>query len=550
MAFELSKLLRENIRNLVPYSSARSEFSGEGRIFLDANESPYAWGEGGASWNRYPDPLQKKLREKIAKYRQVEPSCVFTANGSDEAIDLLIRAVCRPGTDRILTFKPSYGMYDVAAHVNDAAADEVPLDENFNLNVSSLLSAVTPQTRIIFLCSPNNPTGTIVEKADVEKILRAFDGLVVLDEAYVDFSTRGSFTGILPGHPNLVILQTLSKAWGAAGVRVGMLFGSKELVSILDKMKSPYNMSDVNQAAALKTLSHWRRKEQNVRITVRERERLEKELPETGMVENVFPSEANFLLVRLSDDAGRIYGELLKQGIIVRNRSSEYGCGNCVRITVGTPEENDKLLAALRDLKAGNAVCVPVEAPRTSEVSRSTKETSVYVRLDLDGEGKASICSKLSFFNHMLELFAFHSGFDLSLDLEGDIEVDSHHSIEDAALCLGEAFRKAIGNKEGIERYGYVLPMDEALASAALDLSGRPELVLEGIVPSSVPSQDFRHFFKSFSDAAQCTLHIQVKGENDHHIIEAAFKAFGRALGAAARRDLRHKILPSTKGML
>ncbi len=547
MAFDLSKLLRENVRSLVPYSSARTEFSGKGEVFLDANESPYQWGESGASWNRYPDPLQKKLRAKIAEYRRVEPSCVFAANGSDEAIDLLIRAVCRPGIDRVLTFKPSYGMYDVAAHINDAAVDKVPLDGDFELNTASLLSAVTPETKVIFLCSPNNPTGGTVGKKDLEKILRSFEGLVVLDEAYVDFSIKGTLLGILPEYPNLVILQTLSKAWGAAGVRVGMLFGSRELVSVLDKMKSPYNMSDVNQQAAIKVLSHWRRKEQNVRITIQERERLEKELPETGLVENVFPSEANFLLVRLAEDAAGIYGELLKQGIVVRNRSSEFGCGNCVRITVGTPEENGRLLAALRDLSAGNsAACVPAEAPRISEVSRSTKETSVYVKLNLDGEGKSSICSKLPFLNHMLELFAFHSGFDLSLDLEGDIEVDSHHSIEDAALCLGDAFKKAVGTKEGIERYGYVLPMDEALAYAAIDLSGRPEFVLEG----TPPSQEFRHFFKSFSDAAQCTLHVSVKGENDHHVIEAAFKAFGRALGAAVRKDPRHQILPSTKGIL
>lgn len=339
---ELKELVRPNIWNLKPYSSARNEFHGEASVFLDANESPY-----NEPYNRYPDPLQWKLKEKISKIKGVEPTSIFLGNGSDEPIDLLIRTFCEPGIDTILSIEPSYGMYRVAADINNVVCHKVRLTDNFGLDADALLKAVTDSTKIIFLCSPNNPTGNILNRKEIYKVLKGFEGIVVIDEAYIDFSSSPSFTKELPSYPNLVILQTLSKAWGAAGIRLGMAFASPEIVSILNKVKYPYNINKLTQDYALKIVNREETMKGELLEILNERTLIETALHELPYVKQIYPSDANFILVRM-DDANATYNYLVEKGIIVRNRHTITLCEGCLRITIGSPEQNNVLLKALQ----------------------------------------------------------------------------------------------------------------------------------------------------------------------------------------------------------
>ncbi|MFH0761180.1 MAG: histidinol dehydrogenase [Bacteroidota bacterium] len=344
----LSSYVRKNILELAPYSSARDEFYGAEGIFLDANENPHDTG-----LNRYPDPHQRELKTKVAALKGVEPGQLFLGNGSDEAIDLLIRIFCEPGNSRILTMSPTYGMYKVCAGVQDVAVDNVLLNEDFSIDTDKMLSAVRFNTKMIFLCSPNNPTGNQITLEDVFYLAERFDGIIVLDEAYGDFATGPSALSFLKDLPNLVILQTFSKAWGMAGVRLGMAFADPFIISLMDKVKYPYNLGILAQETLLKKVEEVEMVEvvKWVEEIIRERWKLEGRLSALPGVEKIFPSEANFLLVRVADARG-MYEYLVKQGIVVRDRSSQPLCQNCLRITVGTPEENQKLIQALESLSS------------------------------------------------------------------------------------------------------------------------------------------------------------------------------------------------------
>ena len=344
--FNLYALLRENIKNLKPYSSARDEFQGEASVYLDANESPY---ENGI--NRYPDPLQQKLKVQIGHLKEVLPERIFLGNGSDEAIDLLYRAFCEPGTDNVVAMKPTYGMYKVCADINNVTYKEVLLKDDYGLDVDGILNSLDNGTKIVFLCSPNNPTGNSLAPVDVLHILDCFDGLVVIDEAYIDFSTQGSFTKQLNNYPNLVVLQTFSKAWGMAGVRLGMAFASKDIIQILNNIKYPYNINVLTQEAVLDHLATKGKIELQVKEILVERKKLVAELSNLGFVEMVYPTEANFVLVRVNNPF-EIYKYLMNRGIIVRDRSKVTLCEGCLRITVGTGEDNRVLIEALKELKA------------------------------------------------------------------------------------------------------------------------------------------------------------------------------------------------------
>lgn len=345
MSFQLQTLLRPNIEKLVPYSSARDEFHGEARIFLDANENSI--GSPLVKWyNRYPDPYQQKLKQKISQVKGVPPENIFIGNGSDECIDLLYRSFCNPGKDNVIILPPTYGMYEVSAAINDVEVRKAPLLENFQLDLLHMETLVDEHTKIIWICSPNNPTGNAMQHEDIETILNNFNGLVVVDEAYINFARQRSFISLLNEYPNLVVMQTLSKAWGLAGLRLGMAFASAEIVSVLNKVKPPYNISEPVQDLVLQALDRLEEVNEMIREIVRERERLATALKALSLVQHVYPSDANFLLVRVAD-ARAVYGYLLVNQIVVRDRSKVMLCDNCLRITVGTARENDELLNVL-----------------------------------------------------------------------------------------------------------------------------------------------------------------------------------------------------------
>ena len=347
--FNPDNLVRNNIRNLKPYSSARDEFKGEANIFLDANEN--SLGSPLLKWyNRYPDPMQWKIKEKLSVIKQVPVDQIFLGNGSDEPIDLLFRCFCEPGVDEVIVFPPTYGMYEVSANINNVHLSKVPLTKEFQLDLEALESAIKPNTKIIWICSPNNPTGNSIDRQDIEMVLNNFDGLVVVDEAYINFSRQKSLVSDLADYPNLVVLQTLSKAWGLAGLRVGMAFASAEIIGYLNKVKPPYNISEPVQELALKALDEIGQVNDMILQLVASRKEMEGDLVQSKTVVRVFPSDANFLLVEFTDARG-MYDYLVEKGIVVRDRSSVLLCDNCLRITVGTHAENLKLMEAINSFQ-------------------------------------------------------------------------------------------------------------------------------------------------------------------------------------------------------
>ncbi|MCY7356378.1 MAG: histidinol-phosphate transaminase [Rudanella sp.] len=349
--FQLADLLRPHIRTLTPYSSARDEYTGTEGVFLDANENPLGSTTATGRYNRYPDPHQAAIKQKLGLIKGVRPTQTFLGNGSDEPIDLLIRATCQPGNDSILIVPPTYGMYEVSAMLNDVRLIRVPLTADFELDATAVLKAVEPTTKIIWLCSPNNPSGN---QLDLEAIQRVIEGathsLVVVDEAYIDFASDPSWTAQLDRYPNLVVLQTFSKAWGLAALRLGMCFASEELIGVLNKIKPPYNISAPTQELALEALDHVDEKNAMVRQILAERSILSEQLRAMPMVQQVYSSDANFLLVRF-DNAKHIFDYLIEQQVIVRDRSKVQLCAECLRISVGTSAENGTLLARLQQFQ-------------------------------------------------------------------------------------------------------------------------------------------------------------------------------------------------------
>lgn len=338
----LDKLVRKNILNLKPYSSARDEFQGDASVFLDANENPF-----NPPYNRYPDPLQRKLKEKIAAIKKVGVDQIFLGNGSDEPIDIVIRVFCEPSQDNIVAIDPTYGMYQVAADINNIEYRKVLLDEGFSLNADKLLAACDKHTKLIFLCSPNNPTGNYLNEKEIDKILDKFEGIVLLDEAYIDFSGKKGYLGKLSNYSNLIILHTFSKAWGLASIRLGMAFAAKEIVSLFNKVKYPYNINLLTQQYALEVLDQTEEKDDWVKCIIANKVMLIEELESVPSVREIYPSDANFFLIKV-DDPYLIYDYLVENKIIVRNRATISLCAGCLRVTVGTQQENELLVKALK----------------------------------------------------------------------------------------------------------------------------------------------------------------------------------------------------------
>lgn len=348
MSFNLENLVRENIRRLTPYSSARKEYSGAAQIFLDANENSFG-SPLERSYNRYPDPLQAEIKSKLAVLQDVKQEQVFIGNGSDEAIDLLFRIFCEPRRDNVLICPPTYGMYEVSAEINDAAIRRANLTNDFQLDYEKIDKTIDSNTKLIFICSPNNPTGNAFARNEILQLAKSFNGIIVVDEAYIHFSTEKSLVSKIEKYPNLVVLQTFSKAWGLAGLRVGLAFASEEIIKLFNKVKPPYNVSQIAQEAILRALENREQVEKTVAEIIDERERLIGNLREISCVEKIYPTDANFVLVKVSD-ANKIYRYLLDEKIVVRNRNNVELCAGCLRITIGTPEENEKLIEALRKI--------------------------------------------------------------------------------------------------------------------------------------------------------------------------------------------------------
>lgn len=345
---DVRDLQRENIKNLSPYSTARDEFKGQASVYLDANENSFG-SPLPADYNRYPDPLQLDLKDAISKIKGVPIENTFLGNGSDEAIDLLFRAFCNPGKDNVIILPPTYGMYEVSANINDVEVRKVNLTPDFQLDLEKIAETIDTNTKMIFICSPNNPTGNSLNRTDIETILANFKGLVVIDEAYINFAKQKTFIQELTEYANLVVLQTFSKAWGLAALRLGMAFSSTHVIDILNKVKPPYNINQATQDLALVALENIQQVNEWIKLTVSERDRLGNALGRLEKVRKVNPSDANFILVQI-DDAHRIYNQLVAQGIIVRDRSKVVLCDDCLRITVGTVEENNQLLTALEQI--------------------------------------------------------------------------------------------------------------------------------------------------------------------------------------------------------
>ena len=347
MNFDLNRLVRDNIKKLSPYSSARDEFSGEANVFLDANEN--SLGSPLLKWyNRYPDPHQHALKEAISKVKAIEAAHIFLGNGSDECIDLLFRCFCNPGKDNVIICPPTYGMYEVSAHINDIELRKAPLLDDFQPDLIHLENLVDEHTKLIWICSPNNPTGNSINRIDIETVLNNFNGIVVIDEAYINFSRQKTFVSELAEYPNLVVLQTFSKAWGLAGLRLGMAFASSEIIQVLDRVKPPYNINQATQELALKALEETGQVNDMIRELVDMRNALAEVFAQIPGVEKVYPSDANFILVKIQH-ARKLYEFLLTQGIVVRDRSSVQLCNDCLRITIGTEKENTQLIDAILD---------------------------------------------------------------------------------------------------------------------------------------------------------------------------------------------------------
>lgn len=543
------KYVRPNILSLSPYSTARDEFKGgDIRVFIDANESPFHTG-----FNRYPDPRHHMLKERIAAIKGVTADTVFIGGaGSDEAIDLIYRIFCEPGVDNVVAMSPTYGVYSVAAAINNIRYREVDPADDYAFPVDEALAAADTHTKVIWVCSPNNPTGLAVPTADIVRLADSFDGIVAVDEAYIDFSPYPSVLPLIAAHPNIIVLQTFSKAWGLASLRVGMAFADPRIAAIFANVKYPYNLNGPTQRELLRQLG--RDISPRVEMIKSERGRMVRELAALPCVERVYHSDANFLLVKV-DDADRLYERLVQFGVLVRNRTKVAHCHNTLRITIGTPSENRRVLAAIAGYCGITAPASPSLPARTAVVERHTAETDIEIRIDLDGDPSASVIDTgLKFFDHMLSQLPHHGGFALDILCRGDLQVDEHHTMEDVAIALGDAIRMALGDKRGIERYGFVLPMDESRAMVLIDLGGRIafqwDVTLDREYVGDTPTEMFRHFFQSLASSLRANLHISASGENCHHIIEGIFKATARALRAAIRRDPFSHSLPSSKGVI
>lgn len=554
----LQAQVRPEILKLKPYESARTELADtSGMVALDANENPYTpypETQNMLLTNRYPDPQPRALLSQLALLYQVSPDKIFVGRGMDEGIELLIRVFCIPYRDNIVTLTPTFSYYRVAATIAGVDTIAIPLkisaSENFTFDVNQLITSCTDKTKIIFLCSPNNPTGNIINLKDIEYIAKRLPHIVVaIDEAYLEFSECKSAIALMDEYDNIVVMKTLSKAYACAGVRIGSIIAQTPVIALIQKVMAPYPLSNPCINLTMQVLSPIGLNVANSRIKIlrQERARVYEALALLPQIK-VYPSEANFLLIQVAD-ANQLYTKLLSHGIVVRMRTKDIP--NTIRITIGTPGENNLLLSAL-----GVEQTKIKSLERIANVVRNTRETKIVVNVNLDNSQLIEIDTGIGFFDHMLEQLARHGDFGLQLITKGDTHIDYHHTVEDVAIVLGEAINRALGDKRGINRYGFVLPMDEACAFATLDLSGRGMLKYEANYITQIignfPVELVEHFFLSFATHLRASLHLKVDGNNSHHMVEALFKACAKVLNQAMSKNLLNMSnnIPSTKGIL
>lgn len=535
------RLARTAVRDLPSPDIAGAPLPGT--IRLDANESPYpALVDGQPGINRYPEPQPVALRARMSALYGVDPDRLWVTRGSDDAIDLLIRTFCEAGVDSVGIVEPTFSAYAQFSRVQGASVVSARLDDDFRFDANAVLAQMTEaRPKLLFLCTPNNPTGTPVGADDVRRIARELpDTIVVADEAYIEFEDGEGLAREAGG--NLVVLRTLSKAYGLAGARIGCAIGSPELISLLSRVSPPYPLPAPSIAAALAALGPERMPHHKQRIAdlLAERKRLAALLSDISEIQTV-RAGGNFLFLEVADPDG-LARRLAAAGVRVRFRPNAAPGG--VRVTIGTAQENGALLAVFG---IGGAI-----ASRRADLVRDTRETRIALSIDLDRDGPRAISTGIAFYDHMLDQVAAHGGFAVTLQCEGDTHVDAHHSVEDVALALGSCIRQALGDKRGIGRFGFALPMDEAEGQVLIDLSGRPFARFDGGFDSErvgdLPTQMVPHVFRSLADSLGAAIHVRVAGDNDHHKVEAAFKAFGRALRQAVAASGTE--LPTTKGVL
>lgn len=545
--------IREDLYGFTGYSSAAKESASQTpAIKIDANESP--WPPFGAigslcDINRYPAPQPLELRARLAALWRLQPEEILITCGSDQSIDLLLRLFCMAGRDSIVVCPPTFSMYEVYAKLQRADVKYVPLLPDGQLDLARIVAAVDDNTKLIFIPSPNAPLGHLIAQETLVSLCKVLEGRcgVVVDEAYVPFSDTPD--GMVPFRhelDNLIVLRTLSKAHALAGERVGATIAPAELINSLTGVIPPYPIAKSAICAANDAVSPvgLAQSMQQWEVIKQERAFLSSQLEKAERVVRVRPSQANFIFVETTD-AKAFLAELTKFSIQARNLDAVVPGG--VRLSVSSPSDNDLVLQAL-----GVKVDRKVHSERRGKTQRKTKETSIEVVVDLDASEPVGIETGIAFLDHMLHQVATHGGFALSMQAKGDLHIDNHHTIEDCALAFGEALRGALGDKHGIARFGFTAPLDEAIAQVVLDLSGRPyakiSLVGPPIASDGMGLDLAEHFFRSFATSMMATLHVSAKGDNTHHVIEASFKALGRALRQAVA--LEGNGLPSTKGML
>ena len=546
------RLARPEIVALEPFdiaAQANGSFAPDA-IKLDANENPFpplSEGPLAAGLNRYPEPQPERLTRAMSALYGVAPANIVVTRGADDAIDMLVRAFCRPGQDAVAIPKPTFSAYSHFARVQGARVIDVPLGENFDFDATAYVEALKgePNLKLAFICSPNNPTGNEIDPALVLRVADALpDTIIVLDEAYLEFCETPSLAAEASARDNLVVLRTLSKAFGLAGARIGCAIGNLELIAIAARALPPYPLPSLSIEAAMAALAPSRRPvhEQRIARIRADRERLVRLLEQSPIVKSVRSGGGNFLFLEVHEPEA-LGAKLRALGIRVRFRPNAAPGG--VRLTIGTEQENAAALAAF-------GVPAIEEEVRRAELVRDTRETQIAVTLDLERAEPRSISTGIPFYDHMLDQVAAHAGFSLVLSCDGDLDIDGHHSIEDCAIAVGTALGRALGDKRGIGRFGFALPMDETEAQVLIDLSGRPFSRFEGEFEAShigeYPTEMTPHVFRSLADSLGAAIHVRVQGENDHHKTEACFKAFGRALRQAVRRE--GDALPSTKGVL
>ena len=539
-----SRLARPEILALAPCDIAGAPVPGTVR--LDANENPFAsLVAGQAGINRYPEPQPQALRQRLADLYGVNPASLWVARGSDDAIDLLIRAFCRPNVDSVAIVEPTFSAYAQFARVQGAAVISAKLTDDFAFDADLVLATIgATKPKLLFLCTPNNPTGTTIDPADIRRLAIALpDTLVVVDEAYGEFCDAASFAS--EATANVVVLRTLSKAYGLAGARIGCAIADPDIIGLIAKVSPPYPLPTPSIAAALDALGPERMAIHAERVTrlLADRDRLAEQLAELAEIERIRLG-GNFLFLEVADPAD-LARRLAAAAVRVRFRPNAAPGG--VRITVGTEAENRALLAVF-------GIATTTAPSRRAEIIRDTKETRIALALDLDRPDPRVIDSGIPFYDHMLDQVAAHGGFSLTLACTGDLAIDPHHSIEDIAIALGQGLKEALGDKRGIGRFGFALPMDETSAEVLIDLSGRPFARFDGHFSTpavgGLPTEMVPHIFRSLADSLGAAIHVRVSGDNDHHKVEACFKAFGRALRQGLAIEGRGDALPSTTGML